>query len=203
MRRPVQLAFPRRGGPRPGAGRPRGNRVSHASRERFARPTPVHVTLRVHDHVWNLRSGRSFRRIRRCFAKVRGRFGARLIEFSVQGNHLHLIIEADSDGALSRAMQGLCIRIAKALNAMMQRAGAVFSDHYHSHVLRTPAEVVNAIAYVLGNAAHHFGVTAADPYSSATSRDVLVAPQSWLLRSGWHRANRLPRWFRARRDWYG
>lgn len=197
MKPAEQLEFPRHGGPRPGAGRPRGNRVSHASRERFAKPTPVHVTLRVREHVWNLRSGRSFRRIRRCFDKARGRFGARLIEFSVQGNHLHLIIEADSDDALSRAMQGLCIRIAKALNAMMERAGAVFSDHYHSHVLRTPAELVNAIAYVLGNAARHFGMIEADPYSSAVSRDLLAAPHGWLVRSGWERAKRIPRWLRA------
>lgn len=150
--------------------------------------------------MWNLRSRRSFRRIRLCFAKARGRFNARLIEFSVQGNHLHLIIEADSDGALSRAMQGLCIRIAKALNAMMERAGAVFSDHYHSRVLRSPAELVNAIAYVLGNAAHHFGTKGADPFSSAALRDLVVAPQGWLLRSGWQRAKRIPRWFRALRD---
>ena len=39
------------------------------------------------------------------------------------GNHLHLIVEADGNEALSRAMQGLCIRIAKALNAMMNLAG--------------------------------------------------------------------------------
>ena len=136
------------GGRRPGAGRPRGDRVSHAERPRFARPTPVHVTLRVRDFVWNLRSSRAFRRLRSCFSRARGRFGARLIHFSVQGNHLHLILEADDNQALSRALQGLCIRIAKALNSMMGRAGAVFSDHYWSRLLRTPAELVNAIRYV-------------------------------------------------------
>ena len=68
-----------------------------------------------------------------------------------------LIVEADDNESLSRAMQGLCIRIARALNAMMNRAGAVFADHYHSRLLKTPTEVVRAIAYVLGNAAHHFG----------------------------------------------
>jgi hypothetical protein len=130
MRRAVQLEFSRHGGPRRGAGRPRGNRVSHAARERFEKPMPVLVTLRVHATVWNLRSSRAFRCIRRCLKRARGRFGARLIEFSVLGNHLHLILEADSDAALSRAMQGICIPIARALNAMMERAGAVFSDHY-------------------------------------------------------------------------
>src|SRR5260221_2231296 len=129
MKRSAQLALrlPFRGGKRPGAGRkPKGPRalVSHKLRPRFEKPSPVHVTLRVQNHVWNLRSSRSFRRIKRCFEKSRGRFGARLIEFSVQGNHLHLILEADGNESLSRAMQGLCIRIAKSLNAMMRRPGA-------------------------------------------------------------------------------
>ena len=39
-----------------------------------------------------------------------GRFGLRVFDFSVQGNHLHLIVEADSSESLSRGMQGLCIR---------------------------------------------------------------------------------------------
>jgi hypothetical protein len=60
----------------------------------------------------------------------------------VLGNHLHLVLEADSDEALSQAMQGLCIRIARALNAMMGRAGAVFSDHYHSRLLRAPQQLI-------------------------------------------------------------
>ena len=197
LRRPVQLALPRRGGPRPGAGRkPRGARalVSHKERERFARPAPSHVTLRVRQHVWNLRSGRSFRRIRACFEQSRGRFGARLVEFSVQGNHLHLIIEADDSESLSRAMQGLCIRLAKALNAMMRRAGAVFADHYHSRLLNTPTELARAIAYVLGNAAHHFGAQSGrDAFSSATVRDGVVArPVGWLTRVGWKRARAGP-----------
>ena len=187
------LPFRARGGKRPGAGRkPKGPRalVSHARRPRFGKPTPAHITLRVASHVWNLRSRRSFRRIARCFEKARGRPEWRLIEFSVQGNHLHLIVEADSNDALSRGMQALCIRIAKALNAMMKRAGRVFADHYHARLLLTPTELVRAIRYVLGNSAHHFGDEGVDPCSSAgCDRDrLLAAPLSWLLREGRKRA---------------
>jgi REP element-mobilizing transposase RayT len=147
--------------------------------------------LRVREHVWSLRSGRAFRRIRSCFEKSCGRFGARLVEFSVQGNHLHMIIEADDNAALSRAMQGLAIRLAKSLNAMMKRAGRVFADHYHARLLRSPTELVRAIRYVLGNAAHHFGRPGCDPFSSVAVSDrerVLAKPNGWLLRSGWKRA---------------
>ena len=182
-----QQRLPFHGGPRQNSGRQRGNRTSHAARPRFEKPTPVHVTLRMRSHVWNLRSQRCYRRICAAFEKARGRFGARLVEYSVQGNHLHLIIEADDGAALSRAMQGLTIRIAKALNALMDRAGRVFDDHYFSRLLRTPTELVRAIRYVLANAAHHFGRSSADPFSSQAlpkATPLLAEPVSWLLRKG-------------------
>ena len=148
--------------------------------------------MRVRNEVWNLRSRRSLRVFLECFEQSLGRFGARLIEFSVQGNHVHLIIEADSNETLSRAMQGLSIRLAKALNSMMNRHGHVFADHYHSRLLRSPTELVRAISYVLGNAAHHFGETGPDPFTSrALPEDlrprVLARPVGWLLRVGWRR----------------
>ena len=155
------------------------------------------VTLRVAGHVWNLRSSRCYRSIRSSFLGARGKFGLRLIEFSVLGNHLHLVVEADSNHALAQGMQGLNIRIAKALNRVMRRRGRVFADHYHSRLLRTPAELVNALGYVLGNAAHHYGAPMEDPYSSLRARDLLAPPTGWLLRSGWHRAKRVPHWMRA------
>jgi hypothetical protein len=157
--------------------------------------------LRVADHVWNLRSRRSFTLIEACLAGALGRFGLRVIEFAVLGNHLHLIVEADSSAALSRGMQGLNIRMAKALNRLMNSSGRVFADHYHSRLLETPTELVNAIAYVLGDFAHHRGgEPGRDRYSSATCRHVLGEPQSWLLKIGWRRARRVPHWLRSVRS---
>jgi len=64
-------------------------------------------------------------------------------------------------------MRGLPVRIAKGLNRVMQRRGRVFDDHYHSRLLRSPTELVNAIAYVLGNHEHHYGPSCGlDVYSS-------------------------------------
>jgi putative transposase len=201
----LELRMPQRGGKRPGAGRkPKGRRalVSHRSRPRFEKPAAVQVTLGMAGHVWNLRSRRCFEIIETCLAAARDRFGLRVIEFTVLGNHLHLIIEADSDDALSRGMQGLNIRIAKALNRLMERKGHVFGDHYHSRLLCSPTELVNAIAYVLGNAAHHYGESAQDRFSSRAyealhRRKILSHPRSWLLRSGWRRARTVPQWLAA------
>ena len=156
----LALRLPRRGGKRRGAGASRrgGARSSPiGGRPEFEKPAAVQVSLSVAGHVWNLRSRRCFEVIEASLASARERFGLRVIEFTVLGNHLHLVVEADNDEALSRGMQGLNIRIAKALNRLMDRKGHVFADHYHSRLLRSPTELVNAIAYVLGNAAHHYG----------------------------------------------
>jgi putative transposase len=197
MGRQLSLDLPMHGGKRTGAGRkPKGRRalVSHAARPRFSKSTPVHVAMRVRHEVWNLRSGRSSRRIRHAFAVACGRFGMRLIEFSIQGNHIHLLVEADNHCALSRGMQGLSVRIAKALNAMMNRNGAVFADHYFARLLDSPTKLVKAIRYVKGNHTHHFGQYGIDPYSSwaleeKDRRTLLARPQSWLLRVGWCRVD--------------
>lgn len=204
--RQLVLALPQHGGKRRGAGRkatgPR-DRVSHKARPRFAKPAAVHVTLRVGTQVWNLRSRRCFKLIEASLENARERFGLRVIEFSVLGNHLHLLVEADCDVSLSRGMQGLAVRIAKALNRLMQRSGAVFADHYHSRVLNTPTEVVDALAYVLGNYAHHFGgAPGNDPFSSgaydgAARSRFLAVPVTWLVRVGWRRAKRIPQWLRV------
>jgi REP element-mobilizing transposase RayT len=164
----------------------------------------VHITLRVQPHVWNLRGRQCFRVIARAFAAGHRRKAFRLNEFSVQGNHLHLIVEANDAKALARGLQSLEIRIAKGLNAEMGTRGAVFADRYHAHILRTPTEVAYALGYVRGNFAIHAerigarAVNAIDRCSSAALVDgaapddaeqrLVAPPGTWLLGVGWRRA---------------
>jgi REP element-mobilizing transposase RayT len=153
---------------------------------KFDKITPAHVTLRIAGDVPSLRSSRRFALVRQCFADARGRFGMRLVEFSVLSNHLHLVVEADTSEALSRGIQGLCIRLATALNRALRRTGAVFADHYHSRLLRSPTEVADAIRYVLDNAARHYGEVVPDRFSSGAqgARAILALPLGWLLNEG-------------------
>jgi len=189
MLRPAQREFTFHGGRRLGAGRKRGNKASHHPRPAFDRPMPAHVTLKVREDVPSLRSSRRFATIKRSFAAARGLHGLRLVEFTVLSNHLHLVVEADSSVALAKGMQGLNVRLAKALNALLRRRGRVFADHYHSRLLRTPTELTRAIRYVLGNAFHHYGDDcAAFSSSEPGALELLAVPRGWLLRVGWRRA---------------
>ena len=203
--RQMQLHLPTWGGRRKrkrrrGDNEPRKLRkVPHRKRPALAARFPVLVTWRVLPHVWNLRSRRCFGPISECFLRGRDRFGFRLVHFSVQGNHLHLVVEADDEKALERGMQGLGVRIAKALNRVMGRKGTVFADHYHARQLRSPTQVANALAYVLLNFLHHFPGEAPrygeddlrDRFSSVwreSGTDPPVVPaRTWLLTVGWRR----------------
>ncbi len=195
----LELQMHRHGGARRGAGRPRtSTRVTHAPRPKFdGARTPLHVTLRVAHDVWNLRSQRGFRCVEHALAAERARGVLRVVHFSVQGNHLHLLVEAPDRASLSRRMQGFGIRLARRINAMMgRRRGRVLADRYHARALRTPREVRRAIGYVLHNYAKHAARRGgrprrglgADRFSSAVVGGACSAPRTWLLARGWRRA---------------
>jgi REP element-mobilizing transposase RayT len=132
---------------------------------------PVHVTLRAHRRLPSFRTQLLYAALEKVFrAASRGSF--RLVEFSVQADHVHLIVEARDRVALSRGMRSLAIRAALALNAeMRRRRGKIWGDRYHRRELTTPRSVRNAIVYVLANYKKHFRVTHGrpriDPCSSA------------------------------------
>jgi len=190
----MKFRYRGRGGHREGAGRPKkpGAGVPHVPRPVLAARHPVHVTARVRNEAARLRSRECFRVVASCIGKASHGDGFRVVHFTVQSNHLHLIVEARDAIALARGIQALSIRIAKAVNRVLRRRGAVFADRYHAHVLRTPTEVANAIAYVVGNSHVHAArrgrpirPDAIDPLTSTANRHLVAQPHTWLLRVGW------------------
>jgi len=204
-----ELVFKTWGGARRGAGRKRAGRrarVPHDARPRHRASEPVHLTVRLRDDLPTLRDRGARDAVAWAFAGARERSEFRLTHFSLQSNHLHLLAEADDRRAISRGMQGLLVRIARALNTLWKRRGSVFADRFHSRALRTPREVRAALVYVLHNARHHeIRLSGIDPFSSGawfrgwTSKiadsivlpPILVEARTWLLREGWLRHGRI------------
>jgi putative transposase len=195
-RRQLAFEFPKRGGLRPGAGRPRlherpglvGPGVAHVKRETFASRRAVHVTQRLRPDAGYLRKQGPAQVILQAFRDAAERGGIRIAHYSIQGNHLHLVVEAENARALARGIQGLTVRIARRLNRRIGRSGPVFADRYHSHVLVTRREVANAIRYVTGNYRHHAREHLAprfrDPLATQPM-EPLAKPKLWLLGIGW------------------
>ena len=159
--------------------------------------------MRVMKGLPSLRGLKEFAVLRGAMTEGCKREGFRLVHFRVQSNHLHLIAEGDCRTSLSRGLQGLAVRMARALNRLWRRIGSVFADRYHDRILRSPTEVWNALRYVLCNARKHGAWTSRsrpDPMSSAPWfegwSEILPEPaesaptpraRTWLLNEGWQR----------------
>jgi REP element-mobilizing transposase RayT len=170
---------------------------------------PVHVTLSLDEALPNLRSPELRAVIEVAIREARERFDDfRVVHYSIQRHHIHLIVEAQHAKALSRGMQGLCIRLAKAINRRLKRRGRVFVDRYFERILKTPRQVRNCLVYVLANGRKHAAQRRkvlerdwTDPCSSAAHFDgwkrplqppagpgpPTEAPTTWLLGVGWRR----------------
>jgi hypothetical protein len=139
--------------------------------------------------------------LRQALAAANGR-SFRLVHFSVQSNHLHLIVEADVALALPRGLQGLAVRCARAINRCLGRRGSVWSERYHAHSLGTPREVRLGMVYVLLNFRKHLrAAPGVDPFSSGpwfegwtrppparADPSPVRPPRTWLAAAGWRRA---------------
>ena len=175
-----ELEFRSWGGARKGAGRkPKGARplVAHDARPPHKESLPVLVTTRVAAGLPSLRRPAEAARIRAALERASGSARFQVVHHSIQSNHLHLIVEATDRRALSRGVQGLLIRVARALNRLWGRRGRVFGDRFHERELCNPRQVRNALVYVLQNSRKHgIWVDGPDPFSSGPEFD------GWLTR---------------------
>jgi REP element-mobilizing transposase RayT len=170
--------------------------------------TPTHVTLRVRPGIPSLRKRRFVEVLRASLRRACERKGFRVCHYSIQRDHVHLVIEAEDKRALGRGMKSVAARLARAVQRVFGRSGPVLHGRYHLRVLGTPREVRNAIAYVLLNIRKHWRKlhrtpppARIDEASSAAwfdgweqrprAPDIgpvgVAAPRFWLLTTGWRR----------------
>jgi hypothetical protein len=118
----------------------------------------------------------------------------RVVHFSVQYDHIHLIVEARDKRALSRGIQGLAVRTARYVNDLLHRHGKLWADRWHGRALKSPRSVRNALLYVLMNFRKHARrplPPGLDAFSSARDFDGWL-PSARLHRLAAHAAERPP-----------
>ena len=191
---PRQLQFKKVsgwGGKRTGAGRKnRSGQVSHAARAKINGKKPIHITKRLRSGVPTLRQQTLLKAFRVSAHHARSR-GLRVVHFSLQGNHMHIFAEAESNQALANGMRSLAGRFGKLIRRHGRLTkGPVFHGRYHMQVLETPTQTKRALEYVLLNSAKHQKlIEHLDPYSSAASfqdwQRLLGRRFTSLIRSQW------------------
>jgi hypothetical protein len=141
----------------------------------------------------------------------------RVLHFSVQWDHVQLLVEASDKRALSAGVRSLVIRVARYVNDLVRRRGRLWADRWHGRELTSPRQVRNALVYVLANFRKHAKTRVrpgVDAFSSAFSFDgwrgfvpgaelprigprfhrtfeqwvVVSKSRTWLAGTGWRRS---------------
>ena len=158
----------------------------------------------------SLRSERIHNELREAVRKTR-RGDFRIVHYSIQSDHVHMIVEAENARALACGMKSFTIRAARRLNsaACLRRRGAIWGDRYHRRDLVAPRDVRNVLVYVLANHLkhHEWDAGLVDPCSSAAWFDGWMQvvepppsppptepPRTWLLERGWLGRGGFPRY---------
>jgi putative transposase len=181
----------------------------HRARPAHRKDFPVHVTLRGRAGLPSFRGQRVFLAVREAL-RAASNEDFRVVQFSVQADHVHMIVEASDTTRLARGVRGLVIRAARAINRALGRVGPVWGDRYHARALRTPREVRSGLVYVLMNFRKHRPADRQtfDPCSSAAWFDGFdrgtppaqpeTSPVSdartWLGTVGWRRHGLVRPW---------
>lgn len=196
------------GGPRAGSGRKRIDPTARPNVVHRTRPThesehPVHVTMRRRKGLPSLRTERAHRVLRQAVRDTR-REGFRITHYSIQNDHLHIIVEARDAAALTSGMRSFAVRAAVRLNRELlgRDRGRVWGDRYHRRDLAGPRAVRNALVYVLSNHLKHgeYDVGLLDPCSSGrwftgwahgstpptSDPSPVEEATTWVLREGWY-----------------
>ena len=197
----------KRGGKRDGAGRKRvahtlgkGKKYEpHVKRTAIDPRHPQHVTLTVVGDIASLRTMDMYAAVKKAIV-IANDDSFRIVHHSVQGNHIHLVVEAASKQTLAAGMKRFEISCAKRINAAMtrrigtKRKGQVFADRYHATPITNVRQLRNVLRYIMNNWRHHAQSTRndvglydgrLDPYSSAiwfegwkerTTKEIHVPP---------------------------
>ena len=138
------------------AGRPaihdRG--IRHISRDPIKRLTALHLTIKIIRDKAGLKNKAMLKVLQQAIVKARGK-GLAVIHYTLEFDHIHLLVESGDHQELGKAMQSLGVSLSMAINRLRKAKGRVFKTRYHLRKLKTPTEIKNVISYILNNTIKH------------------------------------------------
>ncbi|MBC7712718.1 MAG: transposase [Rhizobacter sp.] len=140
--------------------------IRHIEREAIKKDTVLHLTLKITREKAALKNKMILKCLHHSIKKARG-LGLKVIQYTLEYDHIHLLVEASDKVQLGIGMQSLGISLSKGINKIKAQKGKVFKNRYHFRKLSTPKEIKNVLNYILGNGIKHKETTSiVNPYNS-------------------------------------
>lgn len=150
-----------------GAGRPaiHDKGIRHTCRETIKVLTVLHLTVKIERAKAGIKNKDTLKLLHKAILKARKQ-GLAIIHYTLERDHVHLMVEANNNAILGRGMQAFGITFSKGINKLKSLKGQVFKTRYHFKKLKTPTEIKNALNYILGNAIKHRSGSFVNLYNS-------------------------------------
>ncbi len=141
--------------------------IRHISRDRIFNPTSLHLTIKVRENKADIKTKLILKALHHAIKRARLK-RLRVIHYTLEYNHLHLLVECDNHKRLGKGMQAFGISIAKAINRIKLLKGAVYKHRYHLRKITSGRDLKNVLHYIFNNGIKHKRATSIiDPYNSS------------------------------------
>ena len=138
------------------AGRPaiHDKGIRHTTRPLIKKPTPLHLTIKVRENKADIQNKIVLKSLHRAI--MRGRLkGLKIIHYTLEYNHVHILVEAKNNRVLHQGMQSFGITLSKAINRFKKAKGTVYKHRYHFRQISSLRDLRNVVKYILNNGVKH------------------------------------------------
>lgn len=139
-----------------GAGRPRIHDpgISHRKRPCLKKPSSLHLTIKVKRIKAEMKNRTVLILLKRAILNARKQ-GLRIIHFSLEYDHVHLLVEAADNLVLGKGMQAFGVTLSKAINRLKKLNGEVYKHRYHFRKITSTRELKVVMNYIFSNGMKH------------------------------------------------
>lgn len=171
MRKNTQISFinPK------GAGRRSLNDIGirHIARPKLKKPSSLHLTIKVRSNKADIQSKKILKALHHAIMRARFK-KLKVIHYTLEYNHIHLLVECNDNRILQQGMQALGISLSKAINKIKRLKGGVYKHRYHFRQISNPRQLKNVLHYIFHNGIKHRRASSLlDPYNSLVAETKL------------------------------
>ncbi|MGZ3790137.1 MAG: transposase [Bacteriovorax sp.] len=111
------------------------------------KPSSLHLTVKIVKNKADMKNKSVLGLLKRAILNAR-RQGLKVIHYSLEYDHVHLLIEAENNHVLGKGMQAFGVTLSKAINRMRKRKGGVYKHRYHFRQISSSRELKNVMNYI-------------------------------------------------------
>ncbi len=128
--------------------------IRHTKRPYLSKPTSLHLTVKIKKNKAEIKNKSVLAILKRAILNARKQ-GLQVIHYSLEYDHVHLLIEADNNFILAKGMQAFGVTFSKAINRLKRLKGEVYKHRYHFRRISSSKELKNVMNYIFTNGLKH------------------------------------------------